>query len=142
MKKTIMNRFKESDIKTSELANYLQISRPTLYKYFELYDNKKYFEINAKSLQLFKFVDSHPLAGKTVIIAYIINELSDISDEVEEKTPKQEFINLIRNNDLFDDVIKYLLKVSKVINKAKKTKEEDRLLEPYNSIIELNKEEK
>ena len=142
MKKTIMNRFKESDIKTSELADYLQISRPTLYKYFELYDNKKYFEINAKSLQLFKFVDSHPLAGKTVIIAYIINELSDISDEVEGKTSKQEFIDLIKNNDVFDDVIEYLLKVSKVIKKTKKTKEDEKFLEPYKNIIVLNKEEK
>ena len=50
------DRLKELDIKKTELANYLDISRPTMYKFIESYDNGEFETINKKVLKLFDYI--------------------------------------------------------------------------------------
>ena len=60
----IRERLKEIDFKLTDLAEYLKISRPTLYKFIDLYDKKDYQSINNHVLSLLKYIDENPLVGK------------------------------------------------------------------------------
>ena len=52
MKETLKEKLSSLKIKISELSQYLSISRPTLYKYIELYEDDKYDEINISILRI------------------------------------------------------------------------------------------
>ena len=41
MKRNIREQLKEKDIKITELADYLGITRPTLYKFIDIFDDGK-----------------------------------------------------------------------------------------------------
>ena len=46
----LKERFKEIDLKITVLADYLQISRPTMYKFIDMYEEGNYENINKKKL--------------------------------------------------------------------------------------------
>ena len=50
-------RLKEMELKITELSDYLQISRPTMYKFIEAYDTGDNSIINKNVLKLFKYID-------------------------------------------------------------------------------------
>jgi DNA-binding CsgD family transcriptional regulator len=113
-----------------ELATYLGISRPTLYKYLELYENKDYNEIDKKCFDLFSFIDKNKNIQRHVIMDYLINKvipiqeaseseievismvrkLSDSSNEIDRK--KFQLIGQIVASDKYDDVLDTLIKLS------------------------------
>ena len=68
------------DIRITELADYLQISRPTMYKYIEAYDAEQFSEINNKVLKLFNYINNNPLIGKKTVMNYILNNLVEVKE--------------------------------------------------------------
>ena len=65
--------FKKLDllnIKISELAQYLNISRPTLYKFIELYESNKSL-LRKKYLELFDDINNNLYLTKIVIENFI-----------------------------------------------------------------------
>ena len=86
------DRLKELDIKKTELANYLEISRPTMYKYIELYDSNNLSEINKKVLKLFDYITENKLIGKNNVISYILNNLTNVKE-----LESNDEINLFKN---------------------------------------------
>ena len=74
----LKDRIKEMDLKMTELADYMQISRPTLYKFIECYDNQKFDVINNKVLKLFNYITENELVGKKTVISYILNNLVEV----------------------------------------------------------------
>lgn len=149
----LRERFKEIDLKLTELAEYLQISRPTLYNYMELYDKKKYGQINLKVLGLFNYITENQLAGKRNVINYILTNLVEVeelakSDEQEAfkklkkcivenpDSKKSKFIINCVDNDFLDDVIFYLSDVVAILKKKKRTAQEEKSLAPYNALLQ------
>ncbi|MGL5617577.1 MAG: hypothetical protein ACRCWU_00785 [Metamycoplasmataceae bacterium] len=71
---SIYQKLRKKDFTVTELSEYLEITRPTMYKYFELYDNKKYSQIPKEILNFFKLLSKNPLIGKRYLIKYLIDD--------------------------------------------------------------------
>lgn len=144
----LRERLKELDLKITELADYLQISRPTMYKFIEYYDNSEFDLINKNVLKLFNYINEHPLIGKRNVVNFILNNLNNLkelgSDEENEvikkfkkfiisnpEAEKSKFITLCVTKDSFDDIMSYLNKIQPLLRKRKLTIEEENLLKPY-----------
>lgn len=80
----IKDRLKDVEIRLTDLAEYLQISRPTMYKFIEYYDDGEYSLINKKVKKLFDYITDNKLAGKNNVINYIMTNLVEV-DELGEK---------------------------------------------------------
>ena len=73
----IRTRLKELNIKITELADYLQISRPTLYNFIMSYDDEDRAGIPSGICDLFKYIEKSELIDKRNVVNYIIQNLSD-----------------------------------------------------------------
>ena len=155
------DRLKELDIKKTELANYLDISRPTMYKFIESYDNGEFETINKKVLKLFDYISNNELIGKNNVINYILNNIAEVKElETKEEvdlyknvrrymianpeTEKSRFLDLVCQKSNYDLVIHYLVEITPLLKKRKLSTEEEELLKPYKDIINkytLNKVE-
>jgi DNA-binding XRE family transcriptional regulator len=155
------DKLRDLDIKKTELASYLNISRPTIYKFIESYDSGEYDTINKKILKLFDYITSNELIGKNNVINYILNNIADVK-ELESKeeidmfkdvrryilsnpnSEKSHFINLACQKTNYDLVIHYLVEITPLLKKRKLSTEEEEVLKPYKDIISkytLNKHE-
>lgn len=149
-------RLKNLEIKITELADYLQISRTTLYKFMEAYDSGNKKEINNSILKLFNYIEKNELIGKKNVINYILNNMTIISDnDVSEvnkivkdireyisnnlKSEKTQFIDKCVKTTQFDIMIHYLMDINSLLNKIKLTKDEEKKIEPYKNIINIYK---
>lgn len=150
----IKERLKELEIKITELANYLQISRPTMYKYIEEYDNGNKKEVNNSVCKLFDYIENNPLIGKRNVINYILtkmtnvkdvenNEINDIVGAVKEyvsnnpNSEKTQFIKKCVGQTQFDIAIHYLVEISPLLKKKKLSEEESKKLEAYKIIVKM-----
>ena len=131
-------RLKSMDLKITELADYLQISRPTMYKFIEAYDAKNFDLINKKVLKLFNYINENELVGKKNVVNYILTKLADIIKIIKKyiisnpESKKSQFIVKCATESEFDDIISYLIKVYPLINKKGLSVDEENLLNPYN----------
>ncbi len=145
-------RLKELDIKKTELANYLDISRPTMYKFIEYYETGQFDNINKKVLKLFDYITNNNLIGKNNVINYILTNIADVKElEVKEETAlfkeirryvlnnpdseKSQFLELACKKTNYDLVIHYLMDITPLLKKKTLTDEEVEMLKPYNDII-------
>ena len=151
----IRDRLKQIELKISDLADYLQISRPTLYKYIESYDAKDFSSVNDKVVQLFNYIEKNPLAGKKTVVNFILTNLGPEDNAVFSKikkylienpdSTKTQFIKMFVQKSDFDEVAEYLLKIQPILRNRTPTQEEIELLKPYDeirTIIENLQEEK
>ena len=144
----LRDRLKSMDLKITELADYLQISRPTMYKFIEYYDSQEFDLINKNVLKLFNYINEHELIGRKNVINYILTKLTDVkemgdSDDIDvikiikkyiisnPESKKSQFLITCATRDDFDDVISYLVKIAPLLKKRKFTNEEQLLLEPF-----------
>ena len=147
------DKLKELDIKKTELANYLNISRPTMYKFIDLYENGNKGEINKKVLKLFEYIADNEMIGKNNVIGYILNNLTDVKElESKEETDlfknvrkymldnpnneKSQFLELACKKSSYDLIIHYLMEITPLLRKKSLSDEEKNLLKPYMEIIE------
>ena len=79
-------RLRELGIKTTELSEYMRISRPSLYKYIELYEAKETSAIPEKVLRAFRYIDRYKSLTKEQIIVFVICEFSDINNSDKKET--------------------------------------------------------
>lgn len=82
------DKLKDLGIRITELSTYLRISRPTLYKYIESYENKDYKNIDHYTYTVLKFINKKEIITKLQVIDYIINS---------EKTNKSDLFSLCQN---------------------------------------------
>ena len=150
----LREKLRDIDLRITELADYLQISRPTMYKYIDEYDAKRFVEINNKVLKLFDYISNNPLIGKKTVINYILNHLVEVK-ELETKSEandissirkfiidnpgskKSEFIKIITEKKCYDNVIEYLMDIYPLIKKRKLTDDEIEKLRLYDEINNL-----
>lgn len=137
----IKDRLKEIELKITELSDYFQVSRPTMYKFIDAYDNGEYLIIHQPILDLFRYIDSNSLIGKKSAIAFIIqntveNKSLDTQSMLKnnDNSIKNQFIELILTKSDFDDMVEYALKIYPLINKRQLSDVEINLLKPYDNI--------
>ena len=155
----LRDRLKDIGLKITELADYLQVSRPTLYKFIDCYDNKEFDDINKNILKLFNYINEHELAGKKNVVNYILNNLvqvkeSGTSDENKvirkvkkliidnPDSNKSKLIQILSEKDCFDDIVAYLVEVAPLVKRKKLTEGQEKLLVPLNNFKNEIKEEK
>ena len=154
----LRDKLRDMDLKITELAEYLKITRPTLYKFIEDYDNNNRGPINKNVLKLFDYINNNNLVGKKTVLSFIfnnfviekemsscedINRINKIKKYVTENisTEKTKFIELIISKTDYDLVIQYLNNIYPLLRKRKLTDEEIKKLAPYDNLIEeLEKE--
>ncbi len=150
----IRERLHDLEIKITELADYLQISRPTLYKAIEDYDSGNKQGINPKILSLFDYISGSELIGKRNVIGYILNELPKVDDKsIGEGTSaaaivyqaikdnptseKSRFVVECTQSPSYDVAIHYLMEISPILKKEKLTIEEKEIIKPYLEILKI-----
>lgn len=148
----LRERLKDMGLKLTELANYLQLSRPTLYKFIELYDSGEHDDINGKVLRLFNYICENELIGKKTVIAYILDNLADIKPLGERsellaitrakkyilanpQSPKTKLIEELATGDTLDDIASYLIEIVPLLKRRRLTDEEAALLVPYKELL-------
>ena len=148
----LRNRLKEIDLRITELADYLQVSRPTMYKFIEYFEQEEFDLINKKVLKLFNYIKENELVGKKNVVNYILTnlvELKDLGNKEENNvlsnikkyivanpgSKKSIFIELISTKDIYDKLIYYLVDINSLLKKKKLTDEEKEKLIPYLEII-------
>lgn len=150
----IKDSLKKLNIKITELADYLKISRPTMYKFIELYDSNKYEDITKNVKKLFDFINNNTLIEKRNVINYILNNLNVTKDLTDDKVsrkienitkyiinnPNSEktfFIDMLIKVDFFDIVVHYLCEILPLLKKNNNNQEISKFLLPYNEIVNL-----
>ena len=112
-------RMRELNIKMTELSEYIKVSRPTLYKYIESYEDGDYESIPSRVVSLFKVME-RPDVTKEQVISYIISSFNEddgtdsaeavrryLSDPSSSPT-KVEFLQKVATTDCLDSIIPYL----------------------------------
>ena len=152
----IRDRLKELEIRITELADYLQISRTTLYKFIEMYDSGKQKDVNPSVRKLFDFIENNELIGKKNVIGYILenmttmqeNDVSQVNEIVRKiktyvsdnpTSEKTQFLEKCVSSAQFDMTIHYLMDISSLLKKKKLSDENKEKLKPYLEIIEMYK---
>jgi predicted transcriptional regulator len=72
---TVRDKLREINVRLVELANYLNISRPTIYKYLESYENREYSKIDKTTFDLFSFIDTEIDLSKPTLMNYLIQKI-------------------------------------------------------------------
>lgn len=73
--KLLRERLKEIEIRLVDLADFLNISRPTAYKFIQMYETGYKDSIEAKLLKFFDFVMSEKGLTKSKAMSYIVENL-------------------------------------------------------------------
>ena len=150
----IKERLKEIELRITELSEYISISRPTMYKFIEAYDEGNKSILNSRVLKLFNYIEENPLAGRRAVMTFILSNLTEktsnegnckseefscVTKYISENpdSPKTQFFQLAAKKTDFDDVIKYLLKIHPFLRERRLSEEQIALLKPYDDIREI-----
>ncbi len=139
--KLLREKIRDLDLRISDLAEYLKISRPTLYKYIDMYEEGNRSTIDTKILNLFDYIQNSKNIGSNNVIYYIMNNIVENSNtnnteedkrmkiksllKTENKT-KEDFIYMLTEDNFFDPILDYLMKCKKLsTDPDKELSEED-----------------
>lgn len=148
--KFLRDKMREADFRLVDLAEFLDISRPTAYKFIELYERGQKDKIQAKVLRLFEFIDKQEDLSRIGILRHIatINlgkQDTKEQDTKESKAQKEEiiasllkkenktkidFIDLLSSSEIYDAILGYLLECAKIIARPNPTQSDLDKLEP------------
>ena len=138
----IKDRLKELDIKITELANYLALSRPTMYKFIEMYDSGNKKELTNSIYNLFDYIITNELIDKKNVINYILTNmvvLNDTENDSDNKlvkdvahclksaadNQKKKIIEYITKTDDLDDLLYFIIDCSISSKKKKQSKKDE-----------------
>lgn len=150
----IRDRFKEIELKITDFADYLHMSRTTIYNFMDAYDKGEKSIINPKVLKIFDYLANNPLAGKKNVISFILSDITgnmERIDKVENNTispimryltenpesAKTKFIQLAVSTSDFDSILEYLLKVYPLLRNRRLTDAEIQFIKPYDDIRDI-----
>ncbi len=143
----LKTRLNDLHLGITELSQYLNISRPTMYKFISLYDSKDKKDIPKNVIKLFDYIMKNELLGKNNVVNYIFNEIlsirkSDESNELinqlvffDKNSKKYKFIEYLSQNNDMDIIIFFLLEIIHIKSKAKRTEAEKEKLKIYEKLL-------
>ena len=127
--KLLREKIRDLDLRISDLAEYLKISRPTLYKYIDMYEEGDRSTIDTKILNLFDYIQNSKNIGNSNVIYYIMNNIienGNLNNSEEDKRmkiksllktenkSKEDFIYMLTEDNFFDPILDYLMKCKKL----------------------------
>lgn len=130
----LREKLKDIDLRLVDLAQLLDVSRPTAYKFIELYEIGQRDKIDTKIVRVFDYIcqnDASKIQAMTFILNNIIKPNIQSDDEKEqnivnllkkESEVKVKFIKCLTESDLFDPILNYLLECENIITKNNITK--------------------
>ena len=129
-------KIRKLNLRLSDLALYLGISRPSLYKYLELYEQNSKKEIPDNARKLFTFIAKRSTVSKEQVMMYIMTELQcnavnfdnnpikNYIDTVADNDLKNMFMGAVVSSDTLDSIIPYLTECIRLLTKTNLTEEE------------------
>ncbi len=147
--KLLRERLKDIEIRLVDLADFLEISRPTIYKFIQMYETGHKENIESKLLRFFDFVMTEKQLDKSKTMGYIIENLvqprtKSTQDRKQiianllkkEHVVKIAFIDAVAQTDIFDPILDYLLECKKILGKNKKQLSENEIakIQPLNEL--------
>lgn len=142
----LRDKMKKADFRLVDLAEFLDISRPTAYKFIEFYELGQRQRLESKVLKLFEFIDKDEVPSKTELTEYIATHIIKANSSKKHELiasllkndngSKIAFIELLTNSTLYDGLLPYLLACAQIANKAKISQKERTQVEP---LLELYK---
>lgn len=155
----IKQRLIDLDMKITELAGYLDVSRPTFYKYIECFDKHELRSIPLSIRKLFTYIEGNPLIDKLNVIDYIIKSTRKKEDTKGQKLTKAKVVSLLKEycrsnpddtkllfihkiltENKFDFIINYLIKVDCASEKGVTDIQDQKTLSSFESVCKLVKE--
>lgn len=94
-------KLKSLNIRLTELSDYLGFSRPTLYKYLEDYENKKFKSIDFRVRKVFDYI----LKKKTLSKIEVINFIIDLNKLGEESILDELYNMILQDEYLLNNII-------------------------------------
>lgn len=136
-KPLLRERLKEIDLRLVDLAELLKISRPTAYKFIELYEIGQRDKFDSKILRFFDYVCQNDI-NKMDAISFILNNIS-MPENQSNKDKKQQITNLLKKDnevkvnfiekltqvDIFDPILSYLLECEKIITSNNRSRKKE-----------------
>ena len=136
-KQLLRERLKEIDLRLVDLAELLKISRPTAYKFIELYEIGQRDKFDSKILRFFDYVCQNDI-NKMDAISFILNNIS-MPENQSNEDKKQQITNLLKKDnevkvnfiekltqvDIFDPILSYLLECEKIITSNNRSRKKE-----------------
>ena len=136
-KQLLRERLKEIDLRLVDLAELLKISRPTAYKFIELYEIGQRDKFDSKILRFFDYVCQNDI-NKMDAISFILNNIS-MPENQRSEDRKQQITNLLKKDnevkvnfiekltqvDIFDPILSYLLECEKIITSNNRSRKKE-----------------
>lgn len=72
---TVRDKLRDINVRLVELATYLKLSRPTIYKYLELFEEGDFGKIEDATCAMFRYIDETPQLTKPALMNYLINNI-------------------------------------------------------------------
>lgn len=117
------NKLKELDLKLTELAGYMDISRPTLYKFLEMYVEGETADLRKDVQELFDYINRDDVSTKKQVLRFILHKdksskgrASPVVIETYDEDPKmKKILKLIKgmSEEEKNHLIKYIELISK-----------------------------
>lgn len=123
-------KMRSLDLKIMDLAQMLDISRPTLYKMIECYQNNEFDKIPPHILGLFNYMQN-PYINKNNVFVYVAENILKAA----KSDFKGEFSKLIESSSEFDAIIEYLMHCHTLLKKENKSSEDIAFLAPLEIFI-------
>lgn len=77
----VREKLKVMGIRLIEFSTYLSISRPTLYKYLELYENEEFDKIDKRTYDLFNYIEVTRGLTKPILMDHLYNTFMISNDD-------------------------------------------------------------
>ena len=123
----LKKKIQELDLRLTEISKFLDISRPTLYKFIDNYDNGITKGIPIEIKKLFKFILNSNKINKIDVISYLFNNIINVDLEIKNRNN----INSLNKN--LCNIYKFILLCDEIYEKGN----QDEIVEIENKIKKI-----
>ena len=145
---TLRDRLRELGIKIVDLANMLDISRPTLYKHIESYETNALENLDSSYIALFNYITQNEFINAKNVFIYITQNILRLKERdlqgsmamgrvaITGNAQKDAFITLLLESNRFDDLLGYFVSCYELLEKDTLSDESRAFLQPLLKLYE------
>lgn len=145
---TLRDRLRELGIKIVDLANMLDISRPTLYKHIESYETNALENLDSSYIALFNYITQNEFINAKNVFIYITQNILRLKERdlqgsmamgrvaITGNAQKDAFITLLLESNRFDDLLGYFVSCYELLEKDTLSDESKAFLQPLLKLYE------
>lgn len=124
------------DLRLTDIAGYIGVSRPTLYRYLGLYESGSRSQIPKEVLNLFRYIDRTKNVTHDMVMVYLVTNFAKCSaggpkaevqkyiSEACDDDPKLLLMAALAHSDAADTVVPYLTECLDLLGKEELTDNE------------------